>query len=1640
MNTPKSMADFPPFTPNLEGFQREEFHRQSLSLLEFAVTHDEQALDLAPFVIDPPPPPLDPPLPLLPAVWYPRPAQGVREWVLAHLSPPRLAEVQGKTRTVEAQIVMRPLLAGNGPVTIRGESGQGKSTLLAYIAGHERTRQRYRRIWWLDNPTQVLQTLALALNLPRVISESDSVAQCALLQPALPDNTLLILDNLSEEQSAVFKNLTPHLLMGVETLPEEESEAPPPDPPNVLTVRALSKIDAFDLFADACGMVDKKEVRGQMRAWMSHITRLLGGHPLALVIAGALFREDGFPMEKLVDLFSERIDAQTPKPDVAIDISLEAIPGDYTDLLKAFGALPPAGASFEALMATARLRGELAGHRALSFLIKHGLVSRDTRYKDRYVAHPLVWQRVEAKNPHAPGNEFGDRLRQWVMREARRHSEDAAQLYPIQNEILHTLDMAQRYHQEDVIHKLNMTLGSYFREYAPAYLMPNAPPVRLTGERAQAAKLMRDGLDHLQKNKPDEARVALDEALKMAEQYGSDHEIAEVLTAQAYWANELKKYGDAVQLLEKAAKLVFDLEAEDSLHVTRLGLAMLYRKQGRLRDALGVLDDAPDTAAERARIYQAGEQWELMIEALASAGDISPYTRAEIYLQAKKYADALQALAEEQDNRSAFLRATIYHLQGDLETAIRGYHLAAETIPRRDARRVRILQRIGMAYAIQRDYESGRKSFIQALEIIPTLTESADDLKGRTLALLGALCLADQEVAKAIEFCTQALESYERAGAETAVRDLANVHRTLGRAYWRRGDKKKALGAFEGEVQHAQSILPREEERIGIALHHLGSAYEFNGESERAIANYRRALTHKNPQAHPQSYFMTQVALFRLLYRLERYKPASELSEAAIKHLDAHPPVDLQYLGYMLCIHSRVEQGLEHHAQAEKTFGRWLTVLAGSSDALHDTARPFLGLLALMLAVRSLLYSQRAAEAQSLAEVALALAEKYYPGTSLAWSTRRDLGIAEAKLGIFQKAIETLVPLLYEPVREEIFTYALAHEQSGIAYASLGDSEKALEFLQRAYELQPVAHIQGSILERIGDIYVERQEHGAAIQHFQQALTLLDPLHQPEKIGQVFVKLAMAQTQLGYYTDAVKSYDTALEALRAVPDTDMLQLARIYINFAANHEVLGQYPQAAIAYRNALDTLRSARLAIMPEDYRKALMRLAAVQVIQQRYDDAIGLFLQARDETQKHGTPLEQAQGITILADTYLTAGKVESALQAYEDALAVVGSGKSPYEQAAALRGYGQALARVGRFDEARRAWGEALSLTTDAPALEIALTYRAIGQAYHAQNMYAEAEKSLRDALSYHQPGTVEAAESARLLGITLLEAKRYSDAIVPLQQALDIEKSLPQQINLRIVDTLQKLAQAHELCNNFSAAIAGLHEALVYMDKNAQPLQYAVQLRQLGRLYTIQQRWKETHKALEEALDIEFKYKPRSDARIAQTLEMIAVAYRREGQLEKAADAYRRLASYANLSKSAADDLKKTQDELERYKSTLQVAQESARVLESTGMPDIKDLVYVYALIAQNQALLSQFDTANATIDKLLSALEKNPDKFSIVDERAPYRALAHVFEGSQAASEGDLVEARAHFQRALHDTTDLAMRWVITQGLNSVQEK
>lgn len=1666
----------PEFSPILLGFRAEEFLALTETLLAFPIEQDLALPDAAPFRLEKPEPRPETPLPPLPPRWYPRPAASVVEAARARLKPPPRPRIF-EGRANEVARVLRPLLSGH-PVQVRGEAGSGKTSLLATVASHERTRQRFRRIWWFDDPDWLDQTLALALNLPHVLTEPDPALRWAALAGVLDDHTLLIVDNLTETDPRLGQllALTEHVLVAVENAPPPPDAAGEvaPDTEGVVTLRALDDMAAMDALARHAGLEDIRRLRAQLL----RLARALGNLPYALMLAGALVHRDGLSLDELERLIaleepapvnpaSEDPKAMIPasedeqelegadstpqseplgEQDLAVaslnrvlDVSVTALPRDYQRLFAAFGVFPLTGAPLDGLCAVAGLANLLAARRGVTMLAEYGFVQRDHRDPDLYIMHPLAYARaLAADRAHPAQSKLAKKMRAWALSYARAHAADPLALYRAQGGLLHAYQTANAYGPVYISEPLAEALHPYLREYVPGALVGDETTPELSGPRAEAANLTRYGLELTDAGAYHAAEEAFKRALALRQEHDSPHAVAETLVAQARLLDMTGRFPEAAELLVRAAELVYQLGAEDSLSVIRRGLARVYRHLGRLDDALEVLDDVPETHAERAAILRARGDYAAAVAEIAQAPDSAPYDRAEIYLLAGQYDQAMEAIADQQDHESAYLRAQLHHLRGDVQAAIAGYQAALQsddTLPTRG--RAKLWRGLGAAHASAGQFEAASQALNEALTLYRAEPEPDPLQVGRTLRLLAAVHLASGHDEAAISAAREALAVLRTANAPG---DCAEAYRSLGRALWRAGDYGGALEAFQGEVEHAQNDPDRQEQRIGRALHRLADAYRAVGQLDRAIANYRLALSHKHP-SHHTDFLISQLALHRALTEANRLPAALEVSQEMLDHLIRQPRPDLVQLGTVQALRARTQQAMERPIRARQSVAEWAHALASRADEAASDPRPAVRVLALGLAARSLLADGRPVLALEAAERAQAEANAHFPASPAAWAATRDLAEAYLALDRPEEAILAAEPLLSETVREasgQAATHACAHAITARAYWRIGEPENALHHFRQALAHEPVAREQALLWEQMASVQLEIEQTEAAVESLRAALPLLNRQEHAADAARILTTLAHTLGGLNRYAEAIGVYEEAISALRDVPDVSPTHMAEVLRSLGQTHEAQGQLPKAAQAYRRALNLLERADVPRQTRDILHLLARVTAAMGDQ----SAVQLYEQVRDLTREIGTGQELGQVLCELAGVHRDARRYPLALQYYQAALAQQPAPPFAQDRINTLRNLGRALAAMGRYDEARAAWSEALELSADLPdqsPLEIGLTHHAIAEAYRNQQQFAEAEDSFRRALQYLPERSVPAAAAWRALGQTLLTAERPADALEPLHKAYEIERAQPQQANARIVQTLQLLADAHEHAGDLSAAILRYHEALAYMDRRLQPVAYADALRILGALYAEQGNYPEAIRSLEEALAIEGEHVPRNDQRIGATLQAIADTYRAAGDLEKAAEYYQKVTLYANMARRASDDLRRTLDELERRRGTLQAAQQSLALLKRREDASLKDLAFIYALIAYAHAQLNQPQESARTMTTLLTELEARSNELSTDDDDDDVRALAWMLAIRHAETQDDLSAAQFAAGSALEAVRDRNLRWVIERLAHSLEE-
>jgi tetratricopeptide (TPR) repeat protein len=192
-------------------------------------------------------------------------------------------------------------------------------------------------------------------------------------------------------------------------------------------------------------------------------------------------------------------------------------------------------------------------------------------------------------------------------------------------------------------------------------------------------------------------------------------------------------------------------------------------------------------------------------------------------------------------------------------------------------------------------------------------------------------------------------------------------------------------------------MLLRDEHETGVTLHNIADVQRQRNEPDRAVANYRRVLTHKDAARDRYSVLLTRLALRELLAQIGREADALETGQEAIDLLLLRPEADLRALGYTMAIQTQALADSGRAAKGAQVLGDWMTRLA--NRASEGVAHPYWGVRALAtglclrsLALTNALVIDDPITLIDLAERAVETAEAEKAGTWVAWAARRDLG------------------------------------------------------------------------------------------------------------------------------------------------------------------------------------------------------------------------------------------------------------------------------------------------------------------------------------------------------------------------------------------------------------------------------------------------------------------------------------------------------------------------------------------------------------------------------------------------------------------------------------------------------------------------
>jgi eukaryotic-like serine/threonine-protein kinase len=310
---------------------------------------------------------------------------------------------------------------------------------------------------------------------------------------------------------------------------------------------------------------------------------------------------------------------------------------------------------------------------------------------------------------------------------------------------------------------------------------------------------------------------------------------------------------------------------------------------------------------------------------------------------------------------------------------------------------------------------------------------------------------------------------------------------------------------------------------------------------------------------------------------------------------------------------------------------------------------------------------------------------------------------------------------------------ALILQALGIAYSDLNKPDEALQNYRQSLEIKRRLGQRKGIadsLNMIASVYEGLGKPALALTNIKEALKIYREIGDRQDVGTVLINLGGFQHNRGKYDDALKLFKESLQIQRALGNEN--DQALCLNNIGNSYAFKGDYDNARTYFEQALQLREKIKV---PSDIADTLHNLGEVLMKMGQYDQALTRYLRALDVRRGASDKLGAAKESDSLGILFAYQGRFGAALKAREEAMNGFRELQDrSYWMAETLGGYGNALAQVGRFDEAGKHLDQALSLARELkndPLVAEIIAWQGDNSRYRgdsrsAQSLYLQAEQ--------------------------------------------------------------------------------------------------------------------------------------------------------------------------------------------------------------------------------------------------------------------------------------------------------------------------
>ena len=545
----------------------------------------------------------------------------------------------------------------------------------------------------------------------------------------------------------------------------------------------------------------------------------------------------------------------------------------------------------------------------------------------------------------------------------------------------------------------------------------------------------------------------------------------------------------------------------------------------------------------------------------------------------------------------------------------------------------------------------------------------------------------------------------------------------------------------------------------------------------------------------------------------------------------------------------------------------------------------------------------------------------------------------------------------------------------------------------------------------------------------ERIVSLTEILREETRDGPSWFKLGRLMTTLRHYDRARDIYFALLEA---VPENDLLELAKIYNELGLVSDEIGDYTSALSFYQKAFEIRRKN----LPPNHRSLSVSYNNMGEVQRQMGDYYSAF-----ETQKKALnikerslrPNDPSFAVTYnnIALAKESLGDFNTALEFYEKALHVRKRilPADHLELATIYNNIGELYRLMGDFPTALKNLQKALAIRrkkfTEYDAT-LAIPYNNIGLIYRELGDYSKAIDYLQKSLTVKEksfpPNHPSVALTHNNLGDIHHVLGKYSEALISYKTALEIQEKTYNKTHPELAITFTNMGVTHQAMGNTTEALEFYNKALEIRQK-AFPLYHpllGVSYNNIGHAYQLIGQYKTALEYYEKTLRIQQRSLQENHPAIGGTYNNLADVHRQLKNHNKALVYYKKSLDIKKKTLPAHhptliityNNMGVLNQATQSYAAALECFRQTLTIQQKHLPADHPDMAAVFNNMAVTYQSMKEFQNALEYANKALTIQEK------VLPSNHPDIATTHNTLATIHVNLSDFKKALEHEQKAV----------------------